>query len=519
MITFWKGGKLSMGNIPLISRKIIKGRESAIPQQYKEEIVREVVSINIRREIILSCALIVMIATILVVGMLGLDNQTESLYISLASYRLHITLLLASMTFLLFVLGSRERNVLSLRIAHILLTGLVLTTCAVIAVHNELEGNRPFSYVTAMFCVGSMVLMPGMERRIIYILSLAVYELGIIYWVRDAGVIFQNTVFVSLLLILALVISRINFSAYVSNFMNRKTIEENNEELDRLYKITEENLLRRTEELNHTKELEKIRTAFFANLSHELRTPLNVIYSAEQMLDRTLKDVRLESKQEEIDQYMRIMRQNCYRLIRLIENLIDITKIDAGYLHFAPKSCNIIKIVEDITLSVADYIETKNIQVTFDTEVEEKVISCDPDKIERIILNLLSNAIKFTPSGGQIFVNICDRGSKIILSVKDTGIGIPKTMRDQIFERFVQVDKTSTRAREGSGIGLSLVKSLVEMHAGRIYVESEMGKGSEFIIEIPAIRLGYESNCSECGFVNKNQNTEKISIEFSDIYD
>lgn len=508
-----------MDNIPLISRKIIKGREPAIPQQYKDEIMREFVRINTRRETILSCALIVITAAILVIGALSLNNQAESLYVSLASYHLHIMLILASMAFLLFVLGSKSINTLPLRIAHILITASVLILCAIIAVHNELEGNRPFAYVTAMFCIGSMVLMTGLERRIIYFFSLTVYEIGLIFWVQDARVIFQNTVFVTLLMVLTLIISRINYSAYVSNFMNRKTIEENNKELDRLYKITEENLLIRTEELNHTKELEKIRVAFFSNISHELRTPLNVIYSAEQMLDRTLRDMPLESKRDEIDQYMRIMRQNCYRLTRIIANLIDMTKIDAGYLHFDPKSCNIVKIVEDITLSVADYIEAKNIRLTFDTEVEEKVISCDPDKVERIILNLLSNAIKFTPEGGQVFVNVYDRWGKIILSVRDTGIGIPAPMRDQIFERFVQVDKTSTRAREGSGIGLSLVKSLVEMHDGRIYVKSEVGEGSEFIVEIPAIQLGYESSCSECGFTNKNQKRESVSIEFSDIYD
>jgi signal transduction histidine kinase len=215
---------------------------------------------------------------------------------------------------------------------------------------------------------------------------------------------------------------------------------------------------------------------------------------------------------------MGIMRQNCYRLIRLIANLIDITKIDAGYLQLNPRNCDIVSIVEDIALSVADYIEEKNISLIFDTEVEEKVISCDPDKIERIILNLLSNAIKFTPEGGHVLVNMYDRGDKVIISVKDTGIGIPEDMTDLIFERFIQVDKTSTRAKEGSGIGLALVKSLVEMHSGSVSVKSKLGEGSEFIVEIPAVSLTEAEEFKDYNFANENHNVDKISIEFSDIY-
>lgn len=511
-----------MGGIPLITKKVRMGRESVIPMQYREELAAELIKANIRREIILSCALIFMVAAILTVELLSLDRQMESIYVSFASYRLHILLMLVSMFFLLFVSGFGciiSRNITTLRQAHIVLNSFVLLLCAMIAVNNELADQRPFSYITAMLCIGSLVLMPALERMWIYILSWAIYQTGLLLLVKDQRIILLNFIFVTLLMALSLIISSINYSAFVKNYLDRKTIEENNKELDRLYRITEENLVKRTEELNQTIELEKLRAAFFRNISHELRTPLNIIYSAEQMLDNTLKSMPIQSKQKEIDQYMRIMKQNCYRLIRLIANLIDITKVDAGYLQFNPKSCNIIKIVEDISLSVADYIEEKGISLTFDTEMEEKVILCDPDKIEKIVLNLLSNAVKFTPEGGQVFVNIYDSNDRITLSVKDTGIGIPNGMEKLIFERFVQVDRTSTRAREGSGIGLALAKSLVEMHGGSISVKSKLGEGSEFITEIPVVQAGYESSCDEWGSLNHNQNVEKINIEFSDIYD
>jgi signal transduction histidine kinase len=151
--------------------------------------------------------------------------------------------------------------------------------------------------------------------------------------------------------------------------------------------------------------------------------------------------------------------------------------------------------------------------------VEEKIIACDPEKIERIMLNLLSNAVKFSKSGGRIEVNLYNKDEKVLISVKDNGIGIPEDKLGVIFERFRQVDKSLTRNHEGSGIGLSLAKSLVEMHGGTIFVKSEIGKGAEFVVELPtAVLLKEEPRCS-AGNSGKKDNFEKVSIEFSDIYD
>ena len=511
-----------MGGIPIITKKVRMERELAIPEQYSEEFSKELLSVNVKREIVLARTLAIMIVAILTISSLSLYTKEESIYVSLASYRLHILLLFGALSFLMLTAGKRDiiyKNVFALRLTHISINSFVLILCAIIAVNNELAGQRPFSYLTAMLCIGSVILMPTHERLFIYILSWGIYQAGIIFRVRDPMIIFQNFFFVTMLMAVSLLISKINYSAYISNFTNRIIIEQNKEEIDRLYRVTEEILQKRTEELNRAIELEKLRTAFFANISHELRTPLNVIFSTEQMLDRTLKSMRLQVKQKEINQYMRIMKQNCYRLIRLIANLIDMTKIDAGHLQFNPKSCDIIKIVEDITLSVADYIEEKSIRLTFDTDIEEKVILCDPDMIERIVVNLLSNAVKFSTEGGYVYVSICCGSNKIILSVEDNGIGIPPEMVELIFDKFVQVNKTYTRDREGSGIGLSLVKSFVEMHGGSISVESNLGKGSKFIIEIPAIEPDYENSCQEYEYLSISQNIEKVSIEFSDIYD
>ncbi len=286
-------------------------------------------------------------------------------------------------------------------------------------------------------------------------------------------------------------------------------------------KKTEE-LRRKAEEnkrlLDEALKYDKLRTEFFANLSHEFRTPLNVILSALQLLEVYLQNQSFIYA-EKTNNYKNIMKQNCLRLLRLVNNLIDITKIDSDFFEVNCQNHNIVNIVEDITLSVAEYIENNNLKLLFDTDVEEKIIACDPDKIERIMLNLLSNAVKFSKHSGMIRVNVHDKGESIVISVKDNGVGIPEEKQAIIFERFRQVDKTFTRNHEGSGIGLSLVYSLVEMHGGKIFVVSEYDVGSEFVIELP-VKVLDEVDNTEVNEKSEIQQDymERINIEFSDIY-
>ncbi|MHB9927696.1 ATP-binding protein [Clostridium botulinum] len=280
-------------------------------------------------------------------------------------------------------------------------------------------------------------------------------------------------------------------------------------QVEKLQKDVEKNI----ELLNESREYNKLITDFLANISHELKTPLNVIFTAVQILDLYKKDAESYDKKE---QYIKVIKQNCYRLMRLINNLLDTTKLDSGYLKLNLVNCNIVNLVEEITLSVVYYAESKNINIIFDTDVEEKIMAVDPDKIERIVLNLLYNAIKFTGSGGNIYVTVKDFEDNIIISVKDTGIGIPENKIENIFDRFVQVDKTLRRNKEGSGIGLYLVKSFVNMHEGTIDIQSEIGKGSEFIINIP-VKLVKEDLEKENN-VFYSPSKEYVDMEFADIY-
>lgn len=265
--------------------------------------------------------------------------------------------------------------------------------------------------------------------------------------------------------------------------------------------------------LKESVEIDRLRTEFFANLSHELRTPLNVILGAIQLVQLYLHGN--EINKSKVSQHIKTMKQNCQRLLRLVNNLIDATKMDAGFFEIHMRNLDIVRVVGDITASVDEYTRAKGLELQFDTNVKERIMACDPDAIERIMLNLLSNAIKFSKPGGSIFVRITDTGNAVIISVKDTGIGIPKDKQELIFERFRQVDKSLTRNYEGSGIGLSLVSSLIAIHKGKISVFSEYGSGSEFLVELPIIVLPQEE---EVPFASPQSPIEKIHIEFSDIY-
>lgn len=266
-------------------------------------------------------------------------------------------------------------------------------------------------------------------------------------------------------------------------------------------------------EYEKIKQEDIIKNEFFSNISHELKTPLNIIYSANQLLGVSVqksnfKDIYIK--------YKDCLDINCKRMLRLIDNIVDITKLDVGFKYPEFDNYDVVKIVEDMTLSVASYANIKGIEVLFDTDVEELDIKCDPDMLERIVLNLLSNAIKFSEEGGSILVEIFSDETWVGIKVKDDGIGIPFNIQDKIFDRFVQGDKSMRRKKEGSGIGLSLVKSLVELMDGKIYLQSDGKNGTEFTVLLPNKLVEEEDKK-----VHKDYHVDlqRIQLELSDIYE
>lgn len=276
--------------------------------------------------------------------------------------------------------------------------------------------------------------------------------------------------------------------------------------------VTEHKHLREQLEYN------KLKLEFFANLSHELKTPLNLSFSALQILNLYRRNNLGLKANEKLEKYTNIIRQNNFRLLRLVNNLIDITKINCNSYDLKLQSCDIVELIKKIAYSVSDYVENKDRILDFNSNAKKKIIPCDPFSIERIILNLLSNAIKFTDEGDRISVNLHDKNDSIVISVKDNGIGIPEDKQKMIFQRFRQIDKSFTRNNEGSGIGLTIVKLLIEMHSGEITVNSKVGEFTEFIVELPVMKLG-EENASVNNYDSGLESLiDRIDIEFSDIY-
>ena len=230
--------------------------------------------------------------------------------------------------------------------------------------------------------------------------------------------------------------------------------------------------------------LEKNKNNYLINMSHELRTPLNVIYSTEQLV-RELNKSDSGIEKEKLNKYMVIMRNNTKRLLKIINDLIDSSKIEHGSYRIDIKEVDIVYLVEEAALSLRDYIEGKGVSLIVDPEIEEKIIEADPNEIERCIVNIVSNAGKFTKPGGNIEVTIQDLDNFVKIEIIDDGIGIDKDHHELIFNRFSQVVDKNSEVKGGSGLGLTITKRIIDIHGGKIYVESELGKGSKFTIILP----------------------------------
>lgn len=269
---------------------------------------------------------------------------------------------------------------------------------------------------------------------------------------------------------------------------------------------------RESQDYKKKREIEELRNEFFANASHEFRTPINIILASTQLL----AGGKTES-QEMIQKYTSKIKQNAYRLLKLSNNIIDLTQMSIGHENLYLENHNMVNIVEEVTLAAVEYAGNNGIELIFDTEIEELIMAVDVEKIERIMLNLLSNAVKFTPRNGSINVNIFREGEKAVITVSDTGVGIPEDKSESIFERFAQVDTSFTRKSEGTGMGLSIVKAIVDMYGGRVYVDSRLGEGTVFTVELP-IHILENKEIVEDLKREDEELLKKCSVEFADVY-
>ena len=278
---------------------------------------------------------------------------------------------------------------------------------------------------------------------------------------------------VYIMIFMALIAYMINYVKILHNLVNQKT-KNLNKQLEENKRLSKEII-----------DKEKFKNDYFVNLSHELRTPINVIISTSQLINRISMNKTITS--EKLQGYMNIISRNCNNLLKIISDIIDSSKIETGQYKIYRKNNDIVYAVEEAALDMSKFIEEKGLKLIIDPDMEEKVIYCDATEIERCIINLLANAVKFTPEGGEIRVYIKEVEDYIEIIVEDTGIGISQEDQEFIFKRFSQVEGTGATKASSSGIGLTLVKYIIELHGGYIRLESELNKGSRFTIGIPNI--------------------------------
>ena len=234
-------------------------------------------------------------------------------------------------------------------------------------------------------------------------------------------------------------------------------------------------------DITNIRRLEKMRSEFVANVSHELKTPITSVKGfAETLLSGDVSD------KETSDQFLRIIYDESERLNRLITDLLELSKIEKQAMPLQITDVNVNEIINNSTQTISKFARDKNITLHLPDDSAEPVhVEADKDRLGQIVLNLVANAVNYTSDNGEIFINVEERTSKVVISVRDTGMGIPEESLDRLFERFYRVDQARSRHSGGTGLGLAIVKHLVESHGGNIFVKSVEGVGSTFTVELP----------------------------------
>lgn len=317
-------------------------------------------------------------------------------------------------------------------------------------------------------------------------------------------------------------IDLISFVKSLYKFKNkRKNIRElelhlvnNNEKRQILYirdiaEINKYNKIRKEYEEYLRKE--EVKNKFYSNISHELRTPINVISSALTLNEIHLNNYNIES----INKNNEVIKQNCLRLIRTINNFIDANKISEGYLKPNKKVYNLVEVIENVTIATNKYVKRINNSLIFDSSHEEVYLPVDKNMIERIMLNLLSNSVKHGENNKKIEVNINLQDYNVVITVRNNARLIENEERKYMFDEFTKINKALNRNKEGSGLGLFLSKTLIELHNGTIDFKASKEYGNRFTIKFPLEDLLDYDMGENSEIVTLNR---KVDIEFSDIY-
>jgi response regulator RpfG family c-di-GMP phosphodiesterase/signal transduction histidine kinase len=343
-----------------------------------------------------------------------------------------------------------------------------------IAVMIYLLGGFVSAYVQGLYIImmGSIVALPLSFRdsAIVFILIWASYVIpsvlnlpsGKTGW-RD---IVTNLFFLTSLLIIG------GIGSYYMDKLRRRELRGRIQLEETTSQLKESNI--------KLKSLDELKTQFFANVNHELRTPLTLMLAPL----KTLLEGKMGRLSAAFKDTFETMQRNGYKLLKLINNLLDLNKLEEGKMRLKVKTVNLVDFIPPLLASVKPLADQKQIRLYYQHPPHPLELTLDPDQFEKVLFNLLSNALKFTNKGGKITIYVEDKEQTVTMTVEDTGIGIPANMLESIFDRFSQVDGSKSRAQEGTGIGLALAREIVLVHKGTIRAESELGKGSRFIVEM-----------------------------------
>jgi signal transduction histidine kinase/ligand-binding sensor domain-containing protein/DNA-binding response OmpR family regulator len=280
-------------------------------------------------------------------------------------------------------------------------------------------------------------------------------------------------------------------------------------------------------EAEKLRELDQVKSRFFANISHEFRTPLTLILGQINSLHSTTLDSKIKSKLE-------VANRNARRLLQLINQLLDLSKIESGSMNIKCVSGDIVSFIKNIFYSFESLADQKKITINCNSNYTKIELNYDPKKIEKVFFNLLSNAFKFTPDGGEIKITIkhflnsdiyrtaemkdmSEKSGFVEIHFSDTGSGISSENLPHLFDRFYQADNSTTREHQGTGIGLALSKELVELHDGKISVESKNGEGSTFIVQLPFEECKLTHNESLIMEAELSESTNNNVVETNDL--
>lgn len=329
--------------------------------------------------------------------------------------------------------------------------------------------SSPYYAGINLIILAAAVLLPltSRETLLICIGSLGMYVLAALSNVSvsfplvpaQASTFFNNTYFISITAVICVTTSHFTSKARYQDFLLRHELDVRNKKLE---------------------DLDRLKSQFFANINHELRTPLTLILSP---LENILR--KRDAVPGPIHDALLVAQKNALRLLKLINEILDVMRLEEDGFVLSREPVNLCGFTAGIVDSVRHLGVSKNLRIRTEECDEALVVDGDPNRLEKVLLNLLSNAIKFTPAGGAITVRLYRSENQAVIEVEDSGIGIAGEELTRIFDRFHQVDGSSTRKFQGVGLGLALARQLVEKHGGSLTARSEVGQGTTLTVALP----------------------------------